>query len=382
MKVRALKLRDEDFGNEWAEKVRNHWLYGDFKENERWRKGWISFNCAAYDPDGDRVYCGITSFDSDIFTAYDRKIGRFVDLGIKAITDEYDAKFHRGLTLGKDGCLYAGIALLHCVDRYFEAPGGAVVRYDPRAGTIEKLGIPLPHTYIQSMALDDARGVVYGIGFHPQCLLEFDLNERRGRMLGLITSGAGGGIMSENIVIDDDGCAWSNWSLTRAWDYNPGPDAVRLCKYDPRADRIVFFQKGLPLPSGEEGYAPVESFANLGDGSLYAGACNGSLYRIDPATARAEYLCTPLPDRPSRLTSLAKTQDGTAYGICGRNGQCELIRFFYKKGEFEKVGPVKDPHGTAMWQCHHIIATGDGVLYACENDNVFRSSYLWEISQL
>ncbi len=32
-----------------------------------------------------------------------------------------------------------------------------------------------------------------------------------------------------------------------------------------------------------------------------------------------------------------------------------------------------------MYQCHDIVATDDGVIYACENDNPYRSSYLWEI---
>ena len=55
MKVRSLKLRDESFGNEWAEVVENRWTWEDFKKNERWRKGWISFDCALYNPDDDRV---------------------------------------------------------------------------------------------------------------------------------------------------------------------------------------------------------------------------------------------------------------------------------------------------------------------------------------
>jgi len=32
-----------------------------------------------------------------------------------------------------------------------------------------------------------------------------------------------------------------------------------------------------------------------------------------------------------------------------------------------------------MYQCHDIVAANDGTLYACENDNPYRSSYLWEI---
>lgn len=379
MKVRSLKLRDESFGNEWAEVVENRWTYEDFKKNERWRKGWISFDSAVYNPGDERVYCGVTSFDSDIFVAYDRRAGRFVDLGVRNFWDGYDAKFHRGLIRGSDGVIHGAIALLHCIDRFTEALGGAVVRYEPATGRIEKLGIPVPHVYIQSLVIDEKRGMAYGLGFHPQCLVGFDLAKRTGRFLGYITSGYGGGVMSENIELDDDGCVWSCWGLTRAWAYDPGPDAVRLCKYDPRADRIVFYQKGLPRPDGAHGFVPVESFHNFGDGWLYAGGRDGDLYRIDPATADAQHLCTPVTGRPTRLASMVKSEDGVAYGIVGRNGQCELACFHYRRGSVEIVGPVRDEAGVAMHQCHDIVMAKDGTLYACENDNTARSSYLWEI---
>jgi hypothetical protein len=378
MKAQALKLKNVHFGDEWNKNVKGRWDYEDFKKNEKWRKGWISFDCALFNPDDDRIYCGITSFDGDIFRAYDRRSRQFVDLGVHRIVDEYDAKFHRALIKGRDGCLYAAIALLHCIDRYNDAPGGAIVRYDPETGALTKVGIPVPHVYIQSLVLDESRHVAYGLGFHPQCLLQFDMKKRKGKTIGLITSGYGGGVMSENIVLDDKGCVWSNWGMTRAWDYSPGPDAVRLCKYDPVEDRIIFYQKGLPLPDGHRGYAPVESFHNFGDGFLYAGAHNGSLYRLDPETVEARHLCTPIADRRSRLASLVKAEDGVAYGVVGRDGQCELTRFFYKTGKFEMLGLVRDSH-QAMWQCHDIVMTNDGVLYACENDNTQRSSYLWEI---
>jgi len=183
----------------------------------------------------------------------------------------------------------------------------------------------------------------------------------------------------ENIVLDNNSCLWANWSLTRAWQSDPGPDAVRLCKYDPVQEQMVFFQKGLPRPDGKYGTAKAEAYFNFGDGFVYASAGNGSFYRIDPETGDATLLFTPTPDRRSRLSSMVKTEDGVAYGITGRDGNCEVMRVFYKNGTFEKLGPVATPEGDTMFQCHDIVATDDGVLYACENDNPYRSSYLWEI---
>jgi hypothetical protein len=56
------------------------------------------------------------------------------------------------------------------------------------------------------------------------------------------------------------------------------------------------------------------------------------------------------------------------------------MRVNYRKGTFEKLGEVRDSEGNAMWQCHDIIMTQDGRLYACENDNPNRSAYMWEIT--
>ncbi len=149
---------------------------------------------------------------------------------------------------------------------------------------------------------------------------------------------------------------------------------------EPAADRIAFFKHGLPHPDGGAGFAKSEGLFNFHDGFLYASGSNGSLYRVDPETGEARFLFTPTPDRRSRLSSMVKAEEGIAYGITGRDYECELMRVDYGKGTFEKLGAVKDAGGDAMYQCHHLVLTDDGVLYACENDNPYRSSYLWEIS--
>jgi len=380
MKIRSLKLHDVDFGSQWSEEVEDHWLYEDFKNREDWRKGWISFDCAVYNPADDRVYTGITSFDADILKAYDRETGAFVDLGYDRVADPFDAKFHRSLALASDGTIYAAIALLHCVDRHLDAPGSAIVKYDTTSGSIEKLCVPLPHTYIQSLILDEERATLYCLCFPPECLASFNLRTSEVKELGLIGTGIGGMTQGENIVLDDRGCVWCNWSLTRAWQSGPGPDAMRICKYDPAEDRIIFFQKGLPLPDGSHGYAKAEAYFNFGDGSMYASGGNGSLYRVDPETGDATFLFTPTPGRRSRLSSLVKAEDGVAYGVTGRDSECELMRVRYQDGTFEKLGPIRDEEGTALFQNHDIVMADDGTLYICENDNPYRSSYLWEVT--
>jgi len=380
MQVRTLKLKNVDFGRQWFDEALDHWDYRDFKNRPDWRKAWISFDCALYDAADDRVYLGITSFDSDIFKAYDRKTDQFVDLGYCRVSGPFDAKFHRSLCKSKDGCIYAAIALLHDTDSYMDAPGSPIVKYDPASGSISKMAIPVPHAYIQAITLDDEQRMIYCLCFPPEKLASYDLRTGKTQELGLIGPGIGGMVQSENIELDDTGCAWSGWGLIRAWQYAPGADSYRLCKYDPNQQRIVFYRNGLPRPDGQYGTVRPEAFFNFHDDFMYASGANGSLFRIDPETGAAEYLFTPTTDRNSRLSSLIKTEDGVAWGVTGREGKCEFMCIDYRKGAFEKLGPICDEEGTALWQCHHIVHAGGGVFYVCENDNPYRSSYLWEIT--
>lgn len=382
MRVRSLRWRNEDFRNQWDETVLDRWTYSDFHTAPAWKDGWISFDCAVCRPGDDRVYLGVTCFDANnILLAFDRKKDRFVELGYARVADAFDAKFHRSLVLGRDGAIYGAPALLHCCDRYLEAPGAAVVRYDPASDEIAKIGTPLEHVYVQSFLLDSRNETAYCLCFAPEYLISYDLGTREMSILGLLGSGYGGMTQGENIALDDNGNVWCNWSLTRAWQDAPGPDAVRLAKYIPSEGRMHYYQHGLPLPTGtNHAFARPEAWFNLGDGMMYASGANGSLYRIDPDTGKAEYLFTPVSDRPSRLASLATVDDNVAYGIVGREGRCELLRVHFREGRYDLLGPIEDDEGHRMFQCHDIVATEDGVLFACENDNPYRSSFLWEIT--
>ena len=90
------------------------------------------------------------------------------------------------------------------------------------------------------------------------------------------------------------------------------------------------------------------------------------------------YLGTPISDRRSRLASLAMGPDGAAYGVTGRDGQCEVIRFDPAAETYELLGPVVDGEDRC-WQVHDVTVAADGTIYAGENDNPHRSGYLWEI---
>jgi hypothetical protein len=383
MKVCNVRLRDHHFGDAWQTTVENRWNYGDLCADPHWRKDWISFDGVVHHSGNNRVYCGITSFNADIFWAWDREAEQWIDCGFGDVRDPFDAKFHRSMQLTADGAtLYAATALLHDIDRYWTAPGGGLFAHDVSSGKTTKLAIPIPHLYIQSIALDEDRGLIYCMHFTPERMSVFDLHRSETRDLGPLGSGM---FMAqgENIMLDDDGCAWCGWGLTRAWQNEWGPDAYRLCKYDPVQARIVYYQTGLPHRDGSYGFAKVEGLFNFGTGCLYASADNGSLYRIEPDTAESTYLGTPIADRPSRLTNLVMHADGCAYGVTGRDGDCRVIRFNPGDDTYELIGDrLVDTEGEALYQAHDVCMTPDGTLFAGENDVPHRSGFLWEITDI
>jgi len=384
MQVRAIKLRDEDFGDQWEREVEDRWEYADFLQDERWRRGWISFDCLCHEPRTDTVFAGITSFDADIFWGWRRRDEQWFDPGYARVRDPYDAKFHRSLVRdSRDGVLYASQALLHDVDRFWEAPGASIVRYDPSTNDMAKLATPMPHVYIQSIVLDESRDTIYGQTFTPENLVSYNLKTGESRWLGPTSSGIGLA-QSENLCLDDRGRVWGVWSVTRAWQSASGVDTYRLYRYDPEAGRIEYLDKGLPHADGRMGYAKPEGIFNFGTGCLYVSGEGGALYRVDPDTADAEFLFRPVSDegrgRRSRLAAMALAPDGCAYGVTGRDGECEILRFDPSDGRHELIGPLADSEtGVAAWQIHDVLVTPDGVLYAGENDNPRRSGYLWEV---
>jgi hypothetical protein len=378
MKITALKIKDRRFGN-WHAEVENRWEYDDLRSAPDWREDWISFDCLALSPDSREVYCGLTALDGDILWTWDRRRREFRNCGFGAINSGYDAKFHRSLVWSaRHRCLYGATALLHDVDRYWDAPGGAIIRYDPASRELQKVAVPMAHVYIQSICLDDARETIYGVTFTPERLFRCDLGTGEAEDLGPVSSGFEF-TQGQNVELDAKGRAWTSWTVTRAWQNEPGPDSRRLCAYDRKTERIHFFGTGLPDPLLPGAYTRLDGLFNLGTGCLYASGGNGSLYRIDTGTGKAAYLGTPVADRPSRLSSMRLGPDGAAWAVAGMQGHCELMRFDPRAESWELLGEVRDGE-TACWQIHDIAIADDGVIYAAENDNPYRSSYLWEIA--
>jgi len=379
MQVKAIKLKDTPFDNFHTE-VDGRWEYEDFVGGEHpdWFEDWISFDCLLADDPHDTIWCGLTSFANDIFYAYDRAAGAFRSMNYPRVADPYDAKFHRSLLFDGEGKIWAATALLHDIDRYYDAPGGALVHFDPVTERIEVVARPMPHLYIQSIAMDTARGLIYGQTFTPERLFRYEVSTGRVVDLGPTSSGFRM-CQGQAIAVDDRGACWGIWGVTRAWLNEPGPDELRLWRYHPDVGKIEFMKHGLPRLDGLRGTSGPDGVHAGPDGAVYMGTCEGLLCRIDPASAEVKAIGKP--GSGQRLAGLANGPDGHLYGTAGSDGSVILFRYEVGSGCLAELGPVRDgdSHEPA-WHIHDIAIAADGTIYAGENDVPHRSGYLWEIS--
>lgn len=372
--IRAHAIWDERFDN-WESEVRDRWVYDDFLRDARYAEKWISITSLAYHRGTDAVFCGVGSFRGELLWKFDRKTQRFSPAGYRAVGGAFDAKFHRSLEICGDS-LYGGTALFHDADKQFEAEGGRLVRYDIPTGAFETLAIPVERIYIQSIAMDRRRGILYGFGGFPEVFWRYDLASGQARFIAYLGSGFECG-QAHCPVLDDAGRVWGTYGILRAFAYSTGPDSIRLFHYDPDADRMAFLPHGL-VKTCREDKARVDTALNIGDGFLYFGTEAGALERLDPATGEATLLAVPSTNGSGRLAGLCyRPQDGLLWGATGDNGQTELFAYDPRADKLMLMRPFADAKGERPEKIHQMICTDDGTLYAGENDNETRAGYLW-----
>jgi sugar lactone lactonase YvrE len=379
-RIRPRKLVDARFADHEVPLVTGGvWDYAELTGDRHrdWFNDWISFDCLLADDRRNLVWCGLTRLNTDNFWAYDRARGEFRSLGFSKIANRFDAKFHRSLVEDRSGVIWAATALLHEIDRWEEAPGGAIVRFDPNTEELAVVARPLPHLYIQSLQIDRQRGLLYGQTYTPEMFFVYDLNGGQCRTLGPLGSGVALG-QSEQLAIDRRGAVWGSYGVGRAWSYARGPTEFRLWRYHPDDGRRMF-DYGLPAQDDPKRFVKADGVCAGPDGAVYMGTAEGTLCRIDPESFQVELLGKPAPGR--RLAGMAVGPDGWLYGSCGRDGSANLFRYDPANRELVNLGPIFDPDcGQQAWQIHDMTITADGTIYAGENDVPYRSGYLWEIS--
>ncbi len=380
MQVKAHILKDARFDN-WDSTVAGRWKVDDLRADEGDCNQGISFDSLAWDAASEKLYIGLTSINNDIFWTFEPASATFSSLDFQRITNKFDAKFHRSLEIDDDGMIYAATALLHDVDQQFEAPGGKLLRYDPTRDLYKVLAIPAPPHYIQSIILDRARQIIYGFTYPAELLFRYDLETHTCRQLAYI----GNGLLicqPHGPALDRRGVLWGTWGESRAFEDEMGPVPVRIFSYDPDQDRFTWYQHGFPKTHDADP-ARIDEMMLASDGRIYAGTTAGGFSRLDPETGAVEDLGRPFPQ--ARLAGLAEGSGGLIYGAGNQGygpenkGEARLFVFDPADDTLSDLGPIYDPElGMGAVKVHMLVAAGDGTLFAGENDNIYRSSYLWE----
>lgn len=399
-RIRHHILRDYKLTG-WKEKIQGKWHYRDLIADPQWYKGWISYDTIKWNAQDRQVYCGLNSLDGDLLYSFDPATGKYEGKNTQSWADAFDSKIHRCLLQSpKDGCLYFGTSLLHDTDQQEEAPGGKIVKFDPRTGKYDVLGIPFPHQYLQSIAADWERGIIYAFSYPAEFVLRFDLATRQSRVLGY----CGNALMlaqPHNGVVDKHGNLWGTYAETRAFDEMPSSQPVRLFKYSPVTDKFTWYKYGLsrkadkkqllpdpPQPPGAESLLALtrhrddfgfcDSMLYDGDRTIYAGTVAGVLCRIDIETAAVEKICNVMAT--GRFPGLVRDANGVLYGGGGMNGHTQLIRWDPRTDRIDDYGRLADEKtGEVPARIHDMDVDDQGNLYLGENDNHHRSSYLWSV---
>jgi hypothetical protein len=379
VKVQAHVLKDHRF-DDWHRRVAGRWSIEDLRANPSYRDEWISFDCLAWDSERQLLYMGLTAINTDIFWTFDPASGKFASLGFPRVGDRFDAKFHRSLERYTDGSYIVATAMLHDMDQQRDAAGGKLVRYWPEEDRFALLDIPVPGQYIQSILVDRDRRLVYGFSYPAEFMFVHELDTGRSRHIAYI--GNSRMICQPHCaVLDRRGRVWGTWGENRAFEDDPGSRPIRYFSYDPEQDSFQWFAHGAPK-TWHGDTANVDHMLLADDGLIYVGTASGGLSRLDPESGRTESLGKPFPGK--RLAGLVQARDGHLYGAGNEGvdaqgrGTARMFRYDLARGESEDLGPIFDPErGDGAVKIHMLIEAEDGVLYAGENDNLWRSSYLW-----
>ncbi|MBN2290592.1 MAG: hypothetical protein JXQ83_14755 [Candidatus Glassbacteria bacterium] len=378
IEVKAHAITEYRYGNFLS--AFDGWTFRRFREDPRALNDWIAFTTVLYCPEDGLVHCGLTRFNNDILHVFNPADESFRSLGYNSVAEAYEVKVHRSLVMHEDGYIYGATALLHDIDEATLAPGGKLFRYRPWGeGQIEVLGVPVPHAYIQSLALDRRRGILYGFTFTPERMFRFDIATGQARDLGLIGSGLFIG-QAHRPCVDDQGVVWGTWGSYYSRGSLP-TEGRRVCllSYDPDKDELKFHQYGLE-GEGVSSAEMADEAVNGGDGYLYLGTRSGALYRLDPRLARPVFLGKP-GFYLERLGGIVATSDGRMYLAAGDRDGARVYRYHMNRGEFDDLGPVFDPQRGVSAEKIHCLTMDEkrNILYGGEIDNVRRSSYLWSM---
>ena len=362
-------------------RVKAHFI----KEGKREGIDFGSMTNVLFDPNTDLLYVGGVSSKNDIFYILNPKTGEFRSLNYQKIAEKNEVKIHRVFQLDEDGTLYGGTAGLVDMESADNAPGGSLFKYSPKTDRVEKIAIPCPHTYIQEITLDRKRKIIYGLTYPYDFLFKYELKTGRSEILASAT-------FSHDLEIDDKGVLWAVWKPAlserlRFISYNPDKKELTHHLFGPFDEFFCFrkFNKEEEIAiKAIKAYIPrVDTMLNAGDGYIYIGSVDGSLYRFNPEEKKSEWLGKP--SIGLRCAGLVMDDRGLIYGVSGmgigkERPLPELWSYDRGKHSFNRLGPLLDKEKNLFCDFPHglTIDKKRNRLFVAETDTLERTSAVWE----
>ena len=385
--TRAYRFQDLRFPLNTVMKMRDvGWTFDQRQADPDWGT-LISFTSLHYHAPNGQLYCGLTSLGNQILVAFDPEGKQFTDLRFQErdFCERYDTKIHRSFEPdGEDSILFAA-AGLHDIATNPDAEGGRLFRFRPDSGEIRPLARPVRRDYIQTIAYDPSRQVIYGNCYPMGNSFIHSLETGT-------TAYPDDTISGHKIRCDREGNLWGLSGLRRkpiplvlATDFeimrrffNQPYEVPLLYRYNPD-DGYEYLEDGLPLINGR-----CQQLANgldIGDGGMYLTTNVGMLYRVDAETGVVDEIAFL---GAGRLEGIGFDPERGLLFLAG--GQMYLTHVFVvdveKKRRITPFWPVADEEAGERCIIVHDLAVvpqaGKYLVYTGETDNPNRSGFLWE----
>jgi len=198
--------------------------------------------------------------------------------------------------------------------------GSALMRFDPRSGQCEYLGIPAWGQGLPCSRLDAKRMILYAVAVPGNDFLAYDLQAKGVRYRG------SGDVLQGNrhVMLDSAGEAYFSTKSGALAQYDPDTNAVRITKAVLPVDpRLAAEGKTDSLRASAE---------PTGDGTVYGITTSGMLFAFDPATETVQDLGPDVGDGEYAVV-LAASRDGKYlyYGLTSPDGAvkygCPIIQY-------------------------------------------------------
>jgi len=235
---------------------------------------------------------------------------------------------HHALAVAGDGRLYIGTE--HYVDLNGEVAESPLAGhlFVVAGGEVSDLGQPVPGQDVHVLAIDDRRGVLYGLTTPDGHLFRYDLASREARDLGVIT----------RVPRYESRAPVANAMLvTHAGNVITAGKDGRLIRYDAARDKVETLRARLPGIPGRPERVRLDAIMQTPYGTIYGATSDGYLFRYRADLDVLTNLGKPL--RQGSVAALVEGADGSIYGVCGEDaGIPHLFRYNPPRGGYDLLG--------------------------------------------